>query len=142
MNIASDLNSFCDWLHTQVNAPVMMGRPDEGVRGLFVWPWRIVPQSHAPNFPPGEQSARPEVFEIHFLVLAQPALSTEGLGKLEAAQRAIAEYPVIEAGERQLRILADTSLATSDLAQLFLAAQLPLTLCLPCVLQTTSNTQT
>ena len=44
MSLDSDLNAVCDYLRSRLNIHVAVGRPNEAVPGLYVWPWRIVPK--------------------------------------------------------------------------------------------------
>lgn len=138
MDLASNLNSFCDWLRNRVAAPVTLGRPDEAVRGIYIWPWRIVPNQTIKNVPPISQSAagpRVQLFTVHFLLLATPACNPAGLGNLDLAQQAIFDSPVLDVAGGQLKVRLDAGMTTSDLTALFMAAELQLAICFAYVLE-------
>lgn len=138
MDLASNLNSFCDWLRSRVAAPVTLGRPDEAVRGIYIWPWRIVPNQTVKNvLPTSESIGGPPVqlFNVHFLLLATPACNPAGLANLTSAQQAIFENPVLDVAGGQLKVRLDAGMTTSDLTALFMAAELQLAICFAYVLE-------
>ena len=137
MDLASNLNSFCEWLRSHMAAPVTLGRPDEAVRGIYIWPWRIVPDQTIKDVPPTSESMGPRVqlFAVHFLLLATPACNPAGLANLALAQQAIFENPVLDVAGGQLKVMLDAAMATADLTALFIAAELQLSICFAYVLE-------
>ena len=135
MALASHLDAFCDWLRTHVSVPVVLGKPVKAAPGIYVWPWRIVARPEFRNLPsPGPHVAKPQSLNIHFLLLAVPAISPEGLSNLEAALQAIDQHPVFDTAGTPFRVLADT-VTVGDLTSVFMAAKLELTLCFAYVMQ-------
>ena len=136
MAFASHLNSFCDWLRTQISVPVVLGRPDKAGPGIYIWPWRVVASPQVRNLPsPGPHSAKPQSLNVHFLLLTPPAISPQGLANLESALQAIYQHPVFNAAGAQFQVLADTGISVEDLTSVFIAAKLELTPCFAYVLQ-------
>jgi hypothetical protein len=139
MDLASNLNFFCDWLRSRVAAPVTLGRPDEAVRGIYIWPWRIVPNQTVRNAPPSSQSIGVQRFNVHFLLLATPACNPAGLANLTSAQQAIFENPVLDVAGGQLKVMLDAGMTTAELTALFIAAELQLAICFAYVLEGLSS---
>ena len=118
---------------------VVVGRPNDALPGLYVWPWRMAPKIEMRNALPSQASG-PGVrnFRVSCLLLITPADTLETCAKLDAAAQVIEETPILEAAEGRLRVMLDTP-GAEDLAALFSAARLPLTLCLPFVLEGSSG---
>jgi hypothetical protein len=140
MGLASDLNAFCDWLRAEVDKPVILGRPDDAISGLYVWPWRIMPRSGVSNAPPRppDRPPVPSATDVYFLLVPSPALAGEGLASLEAARRAIDAHPV-SGSASGFRVLAHTDLTVADLTKVFIAGRMELTICLAFILQGRSS---
>ncbi len=140
MNLATQLESVCELLRPHVTVPVRIGRPDEATAAVHVWPWRMS-VNPAPRRPPTTgavdrgEAARPQLLQVHLLVFATPALTTEGLALLDKAQQILFDNPLVPTEDGQIRLLADTGLSAGELAAVFQAAGLPLTLCAAFVLE-------
>jgi hypothetical protein len=135
MPLANLFIAACDLLQRRTGAQVTLGLPGESDSGVFVWPWRIAQNpteknaplhSHQPDTSGQEKTS---YRDVHFLVIVRPALTPAGLALLDAAQCAIAQEPAICIGDESVLLLLDTP-AISDLTQVFLAASLPLSICL------------
>jgi len=114
---------------------VAVGRPNETAPGIYVWPWRIVPRTENRNLLPHQETVRGVFnFRMSCLLLITPADTLETVAKLDLAAQAIEENPILEDAGGRLRVMLDTT-GTEDLAALFSAAHLQLTLCLPLVLE-------
>src|SRR5688572_4562040 len=130
MSPDSDLNAVCEYLRSRLDLDVSVGRPNEAVPGLYVWPWRIVPKPENRNMPRHQKSGLGILsFRVHCLLLITPADTLETISKLALAGRAIQEKPILEGSAGSLRLTLET-IEPEDLATLFLAARLQLTLCL------------
>jgi hypothetical protein len=140
MNLATQLESVCHLLRQHVTVPVLIGLPDQVVAAVHVWPWRMS-VNPAPRRSPTTgavdrgEAARPQLLQVHFLLFATPPLTTEGLALLDKAQQVLFDNPVVATADGQIRLLAETALTAADMAALFTAAQLPLTLCAAFVLE-------
>jgi hypothetical protein len=135
MSLNSDLNAVCDYLRSRLEMEVAVGRPDEAVPGLYLWPWRIVPKPENRNMPRHQKSGLSILsFRVHCLLLITPADTLETISKLDLAGRAIQEKPILERSGGSLRLTLET-IEPQDLAALFLAARLQLTFCLAFVLE-------
>jgi hypothetical protein len=138
--LTSALAAICDMLGTQTAAEVFLGLPDNNAPGIYVWPWRLGQNVVSKNAPPVRTTPpdiRPPVASdvtIHFLVLVKPALTADGLSKLDAARQAILDHPILNVDGKDTELLI-TSLSHPDLAALFTAASLPLTICLSATLR-------
>jgi hypothetical protein len=140
MSLDSDLNAVCDYLRSRLEMDVVVGRPNEAVPGLYVWPWRTVPKPENRNLPAQPKSG-PGIpgFRVHCLLLITPADTLETISKLELAGRTLQENPVLEGSGGLLRITLDP-IEPEHLTALFLAARLPLTLCFAFVLEASAPT--
>jgi hypothetical protein len=67
--------------------------------------------------------------DIRFLLIATPTLGQKGLDSLDLARQILIDHPVLDAPGARLTVTPDSSLSASDLAALFTAAKLPLTIC-------------
>ena len=139
MMLASALTAFCDTLRTQTGAQVILGRPNDRARGIYVWPWRleenVSPRVAPPRTnPDGSGTLEASAMNIHFLVLVRPPLTSDGLSKLDAVRQAILDHPILDVAEKRAQIIF-SPLAHHDLAALFTAASLPLTICLSATLR-------
>jgi hypothetical protein len=133
MSIPSTLTALCDMLRAHTGVNVVLGRPEDSTSTIYVWPWLLeeAPESH--NLPPAvvpneirvPQSSRQN---IHFLVIATPALTIEGLSRLAQARQAILENPVLNIGEVSVQVMT-SNLEAETLASVFQAAGIPLTIC-------------
>jgi len=135
MSLELALNAVCDLLRAHVTQlPVVLGRPDaQPEPALCVWPWRMSESASARQFLPMTTRdtfrSTPSVpLNIQFMLLATPALAPAGLQALDAARRALAEHPVLNADTGALQVTSE-SLSMEELAGIFLSAHLPLGLC-------------
>jgi hypothetical protein len=138
MALLSDLNGFCDWLRAQVSGQVAVGKPDNTVSGVYIWPWRIAVDSPTKNLPPPRKPREasvtaPSIYHVHFLLLATPTDSPAGLASLEIAQQAIHGNPILDAAGHRVQVIEET-ISVRDLAAIFMAAKLELTVCIAYVL--------
>jgi len=142
MALLSQLKDFSDSLRVRLGSPVLIGRPDKAVTGIYVWPWRAVVNPTRRNIPPPKPGSgvvagrgAPDL-EVHFLLLVTPAKTYEGLVALEAAQRAIHDNPILNLDATGARLeVVEESIPPGDLAAIFMAAKLELTICLAYVLR-------
>lgn len=140
--IVSSLAVFCDMLRSQTGAHVILGFPGETEDGIYVWPWRFEESANMRNLP---QNANPDsnrlshvsINNIHVLVIVRPSLTIEGLSRLEAVYQAILDRPILDVGGRAVHIVMER-LSPSDTTSLFMAASIPLTVCLNLVLRVTA----
>ena len=138
MSLDSDLKAVCDYLRSRLEMEVVVGRPNEAVPGLYVWPWRMVPKAENRNFAPRQESGTGILsFQVHCLLLVTPVDTLETIATLDLAGRAIQENPIVESSGGLLRLTLEP-IRSEDLAALFLAARLQLTLCLAFVLEGSS----
>ena len=63
MSVFSYVHAFCETIRDRVTIPVLLGRPDSAVPGLYVWPWRMEINAECsndrPRPPMGEGRFRP-----------------------------------------------------------------------------------
>ena len=130
MSLDSDLKAVCDYLRSHLKIDVAVGRPnDEAGPGLYVWPWQIVPKTEARNLPPRQGSGRSLLsFRIHCLLFVTPADTLATVSSLDLIGKILQENPIVETPAGLVRVTLDT-MPPADLAALFSAARLQLTLC-------------
>ena len=132
MSVLSQVNALCEAIRPRVTVPVVLGRPDTAVPGLYVWPWRVEVNAdwsnRLPRPPVGEaaSSVNQPIFNTHVLILPIPVLSAEGLSSIEAAQLALYDHPLLTVNGAHSRIVPTATLSVGKLSALFIAAQLPL----------------
>ena len=134
MSIATLLKALADILEESTGTVVSIGPPSEASSGMFIWPWKITesaihrnvqPRALSPEMELGQESVPSD---LHFLIVAHPAFTEEGLSLLEAVIRHISSAPLVatEAGDSRLVI---ETLPDQTLASLFQSAGLPVTAC-------------
>ena len=134
MSIATLLKALADILEESTGTVVSIGPPSEASSGMFIWPWKITesavhrnvqPRAVSPEMELGQESVPSD---LHFLIVAHPAFTEEGLSLLEAVIRHISSAPLVatEAGDSRLVI---ETLPDQTLASLFQSAGLPVTAC-------------
>ena len=140
MSVLSHVHALCETIRHRVTIPVLLGRPDLAVPGLYVWPWRMEISAERSNDRPGPPMGegrslvdQPTCRTLS-LLLPMPALSVEGWTSLEKAQLAFHDHPVLTVDGNILRIIPEASFSVEELAALFIAAQMPLSVCAACVL--------
>lgn len=143
MSLVPALTALCESLGSQTGASVGLGRPGDRSAGIYVWPWRLEEDVATRNLPlrrvPEAGAAAPAATLVtHVLVLVQPALTPGGLALLETARRAILDQPVLDVSGRRVQIQL-TNLSHAELAAIFSAAALPLTICLSATLRELSG---
>src|SRR5258706_3686675 len=131
MTVTSQLNALCDLLRKQTKLSVVLGRPNEKARAIYVWPWRILPvaEFRAPTRVPGTSPVPvlpSQPMDIRFLLIATPTLGQKGLDSLDLARQILIDHPVLDTPGEQLTVTPDSSLSASDLSALFTPAKLPL----------------
>ena len=140
MSIASALTDLCDILRTNTNADVILGRPEDSTSAIYIWPWRLdvvrEPASRPSPASPGESGAHQTPAQnLHFLVLATPALNIEGLSRLDQARQVILGNPVLTSGGVNVQLVLENALDVEQLTSVFLASEISLTLCLSGVMR-------
>ena len=139
MAIVSSLTAFCDMLRSQTGSEVILGSPDDTVPAIYVWPWllkenRFLRSSHS-NANPDEIGRKiPLPIDIHVLIFVRPALTIDGLSKLEAVRQTIRDRPILDISEELYANILIDNMDGSTLSALFSAASLPFTICLSVVL--------
>ncbi len=109
MSALSHVQVLCETIRARVTIPVILGRPDSAIPGLYVWPWRMevnVEWSHRPARPPsGEVKSLVDqpAISIHILILPIPAQSVESWTGLETAQLALHDRAVLPVDARHSR---------------------------------------
>ena len=135
MSLESDLQAVRDYLRSRLDLDVAVSRPNDAVPGLYVWPWRMVPKPESRNLPTHLASGAGLLsLRVHCLLLITPADIPGTISKLDLAARAIQEQPILEHSSGSLRLTLET-IEPQNLAALFLAARLQLTLSLPFTLE-------
>jgi len=144
MALSIQLTALRDMLQAETGQAVFIGRPENRVMGLYLWPWKLDVQANLRNMPPVRQREflkpqKPELpLRIHVLVLPMAASGIESCDALAAALRAINDHPVLVAADMRVQVRID-AMSAEELAALFTAAAMPLTLCLACTLEITSS---
>ena len=134
MNIANLLKALTDILEERIGAVVSLGPPSEASSGIFIWPWKITESTVHRNAPPSTASAEIELsqeavpVDLHFLIVAHPAFTLEGLSLLEAVNLHISSAPLV-ATKTGDSLLAIETLPDQTLASLFQSAGLPVSAC-------------
>ncbi len=105
------------------------GVPD-GETDLVIRPWQLAPVHRLHSDLPGQHSSGdpegpPMPFTLRFLLISSD--SGQGVGKLALAHTLIMRNPVIHVEGAVCRVLSET-LSPGDLAALFTAAGIPLSL--------------
>ena len=142
MAISIQLIALRDMLQAETGLVVVIGRPDNDVRGLYLWPWKLDVQANLRNMPPVRQreflkAKKPELpLRIRVLMLPVAVSEVERCDALAAALRAINDHPVLVAADMRGQVRID-AMPADELAAVFTAADLPLILCLPCTLEIT-----
>ena len=134
MSIATLLKALADILEESTGAVVSIGPPSEASSGMFIWPWKITesavhrnvqPRAVSPEMELGQESVPSD---LHFLIVAHPAFTEEGLSLLEAVIRHISSAPLVATEAGDARLVIET-LPDQTLASLFQSADLPVTAC-------------
>lgn len=126
------VSALCEMLTKQTGMLVRPG-PENNTSGVFVWPFMLEEDGSSRNLPvrtiPGGSLESPTVATVlRFLVLVRPALTIADLSKLDLARRAMLEHPILDIDGKNARISLSRE-PLSDLAALFTAASMPLTIC-------------
>jgi len=134
VTVATALAAVRDMLAAQTGDQVILARPDDTLAAIYVWPWFVqedprLRQSSAPANSPGGIALTPASASVQLLVLVWPALTSDGLTRLDAARQAILDHPILHVAGRNVQPVMN-SLSAADLAAIFVAASLPLTICL------------
>ena len=134
MSIATLLKALADILEESTGTVVSIGPPSEASSGMFIWPWKITesaihrnvqPRALSPEMELGQESVPSD---LHFLIVAHPAFTEEGLSLLEAVIRHISSAPLVATEAGDARLVIET-LPDQTLASLFQSAGLPVTAC-------------
>ena len=134
MKMVDSITALCDMLRSETDLPVTLGCPDKAAHGIFVWPWQLSEDPSMRNVEvryetEGAAHHPPSNCVVHFLVLARPALTIDGLSMLETAREAILKNPILDVEGQRIRVIL-SPLNSDTLAALFSAASIPLTICL------------
>jgi len=144
MALSIQLTALRDMLQAETGQAVFIGRPENRVMGLYLWPWKLDVQANLRTMPPVPQreflkAKKPEIpLRIRVLVLPMAASGIESCDVLAAALRAINDHPILVAADMHGQVRID-AIPAEELAALFIAAAMPLTLCLACTLEITSS---
>ncbi|MDP1947858.1 MAG: hypothetical protein Q8L77_10205 [Nitrospirota bacterium] len=144
MALSIQLTALRDMLQAETGQAVFIGRPENHVMGLYLWPWKLDVQANLRTMSPVPQreflkAKKPELpLRIRVLVLPMAASGIESCDALAAALRAINDHPVLVAADMRGQVRID-AMPAEELAALFTAAELPLTLCLACTLEITAS---
>jgi len=144
MALSIQLTALRDMLQAETGQTVFVGRPENHVMGLYLWPWKLDVQANLRNMPPVRQREflkpqKPELpLRIHVLAIPMAASGIESCDAVAAALRAINDHPVLVAADMRVQVRID-AMSAEELAALFTAAALPLTLCLACTLEITAS---
>jgi hypothetical protein len=136
MMIANSLSAFCDILSSQTGAKVILGSPKNTKHGIYVWPWGIQECPFKNNIKriSDENADIIQACKLNLLVMVRPSLTLEGIKKLELAREAVREHPIIERPGMKIHCTLN-SIPLYELIKVFIAASIPLTLCLAVELQ-------
>jgi len=139
MNIASALTALCDMLHARTGVDVVLGRPDDTASGIYVWPWRLSEDALPRNLPKSRGEAASSTHPVadlmvDFLVVVRPALTVDGLSRLVEAREAMIDNPILSVDGTRVRIILHP-LTADQLAAVFSAAAIPLTVCVSATLK-------
>lgn len=143
MALSIQLTALRDMLQAETGQAVFIGRPENHVMGLYLWPWKLDVQANLRNMPPVRQREflkpqKPELpLRIRVLALPMAASGIESCDALAAALRAINDHPVLVAADTRVQVRID-AMSAEELSALFTAAVLPLTMCLACTLEITA----
>ena len=135
MSLDSNFNAVCSFLQSRLDLEVAVGRPNEAIPGLYVWPWQLIPKLDSRNFARHQKRETGFLrFRVHCLLLGTPADTLETISKLDLAGRVLDENPILTGSGGDLRVMLDT-IPAADLATVFLAGRLQLTVSVPFVLE-------
>lgn len=148
MDIASSLTALCDMLRSQTGTQVILGFPDDTEPGIYVWPCLLKENTgiryRSPGtYPQGAKVRHVPDMDVYALIMVRPALTLDGLSKLEAVRHALINQPILDVAGKIIHIMI-CHLDIPTLSALFTAASLPLTICLCVVLsgvEDTTNTE-
>lgn len=126
--LAAALDHICARLRDRALS-VRVGAPT-GETDLAIWPWRLAEVPSLRQTLPDHRAPRPSepsriALELHFLLVCREA--DDAVSKLILAHSALAEAPVAQVDGMSFQVLAE-SIATEELAALFTAAGVRLTL--------------
>ena len=142
MNINHALAAIAAQIQSSTGINVQVARPAEAITALVIWPWKVSDSPFSINSlpprqnPTGVHAHRPVVVEVSFLMLASPDGSIDRADELLQAHRALLDNPEISSGDGSCRVVVK-QLSVTDLAEVFTAAQLRLSLCTNYSLQIT-----
>jgi hypothetical protein len=128
-------------IESSTGSVVQVMRPAETFAGLAIWPWRVLDVASARNVRPtlkasGVVTNRQAIVEVSFLLLASPAGAEGPATQLLDAHRTLLENPIISGNDSNFRMVVQ-QLSVEELAAIFTAAQLKLSLCTNYSLQLT-----
>ena len=133
MVIKLAIETFCEMLRDNIEGEIILGRPDDMMLGVYVWPWRL---TEDPNFrnrlePTIEKTitSSEQGIIINIIIFVTPAITTEGISKLEKIRQVILKKPVLNIEGTTIRIIP-SFLSSEDLTNILSAAYIPLRICL------------
>jgi hypothetical protein len=144
ITIVSALEALCDMLRAKIGGEVIIGRPDDAVAGIYVWPWKLDENRSFRNLRPDiidpatKSSHQTFSLNIYFLMLVRPALTSDGLSRLGDIHQAMFNNPILSVDGTSVALI-HYELSTDQLASIFSAASIPLTVCLSAKLQFTQQ---
>jgi len=128
-NIAAALAALCTLLKDKAGLAAAVGRP-AGAVGIHIWPWQMVPSAAAvapPAVRPPGAGAVPVSRPMELRVLLVSSGTQAAIDDLSRAHRVLVDNPVLQVGDAAIQIVP-SPLSAADLAAVFAAGEVPLTL--------------
>ena len=123
----------------QADPAAVVGVPDAASAGLCVWPWRVVQAPASAGSLPRPGQPRAVTSDLQLLVLPRSASSTIDLAALDRTLALITALPVLRTTTGTVQLTIGSGLAHADLAALFTAAGIPMTLAVEVVARSSST---
>ena len=128
-NIAAAFAALCSLLKDKAGLSAAVGRP-AGAVGIHIWPWQLVPSAVAvappPVRPPGG-GAGPVGTPMELRVLLVSSGTQAAIDDLSRAHQVLVDNPMLQLGDSRIQIVP-SPLSAADLAAVFTAGQVPLSL--------------
>jgi hypothetical protein len=140
--MTSVLVALCEALRGKTKVDVFLGRPDDAVPGVYLWPWGLYENSSLNDLPrPPESGADrsrnavvPPILRV--IVLVRPALTLDGLTRLGEVRELLLEMPILNVDGSAVSVVINP-MDVDQLSKLFSAASLSLSICLSAELRWT-----
>ena len=128
-NVAAALGALCGLLKDKAGLSAAVGRP-AGAVGIHIWAWQLLPSPAAMAPPPmrptgggGGPVSRP--MELRVLLVSSGTQAA--LDDLARAHQVLVDNPVLQISDSRVQIVP-SSLSAAELAAVFTAGQVPLSL--------------